>query len=99
MRALLALFIRSMREDARARLPPILCAALVLVILIILWANERDFARRAAKNGIFAVIMDTAFRGDYGEEYVSIAGLSSAALAIVLAIETRRALPGVAAAE
>ena len=48
MRALLALFVRSMREDARARLPPILRATLVLVILLILWANERDFARRTA---------------------------------------------------
>ena len=48
MRALFALFIRSVREDARARLPPILRAALVLVILLILWANERDFTRRTA---------------------------------------------------
>ena len=37
-----------MREDARARLPPILRATLVLVILLILWANERDFTRRTA---------------------------------------------------
>jgi len=48
MRALFALFIRSVREDARARLPPILRAALVLVILLILWANERDFTRSTA---------------------------------------------------
>ncbi len=48
MRALFALFIRSVREDLRARLPPILRAALVLVILLILWANERDFTSRTA---------------------------------------------------
>ncbi len=48
MRALLALFVRSMREDARARLPPILRATLVVVILLILWSNERDFTRRPA---------------------------------------------------
>lgn len=48
MRALFALFVRSLREDARARLPPILRAILVLVILLILWANERDFTSRTA---------------------------------------------------
>ena len=48
MRALFALFIRAVREDLRARLPPILRAALVLVILLILWANERDFTGRSA---------------------------------------------------
>ena len=50
MRALFALFIRPVREDARARLPPILRATPVLVILLILWANERDFTRRAARH-------------------------------------------------
>jgi len=48
MRALLALFERSLREDTRARLPPILRATLVLVILLIIWTNERDFTRRSA---------------------------------------------------
>lgn len=48
MRALFALFERSLREDIRARLPTILRATLVIVILLIIWANERDFARRAA---------------------------------------------------
>lgn len=43
-----ALFLRSVRENARARLPPIPRATLVLVILLILWANERDFTRRSA---------------------------------------------------
>ena len=57
MRALFALFIRSMREDARARLPPILRATLVLVILLILWANERDFARRAAPGREFLAMV------------------------------------------
>ena len=52
MRALLALFVRSMREDARARLPPILRATLVLVILLILWANERDFTRGAPHRAV-----------------------------------------------
>ena len=44
MRALFALFIRSLREDLRARLPPILRAALVLLILLIVGANQRKFA-------------------------------------------------------
>ena len=48
MRALFALFVRSLREDARARLPPILRATLVLVILLILWTNASDFAHRSA---------------------------------------------------
>ena len=48
MRALFALFVRALREDTRARLPPILRATLVLVILLILWVNERDFASRSA---------------------------------------------------
>ena len=43
MRALFALFIRSLREDLRARLPPILRAALVLIILLIIGANQRKF--------------------------------------------------------
>ena len=46
--ALFALFIRSLREDARGRLPPVLRATLVLVILLILWVNESNFTLRAA---------------------------------------------------
>ena len=48
MRALFALFSRSIREDARARVPTILRATLVLVILLLLWGNQADFARRTA---------------------------------------------------
>ena len=48
MRALFALFSRSIREDARARVPTILRATLVAVILLILWGNQADFARHAA---------------------------------------------------
>lgn len=48
MRALFALFTRSIREDARARVPTILRATLVLVILLLLWGNQSDFARRTA---------------------------------------------------
>jgi hypothetical protein len=48
MRALFALFQRSLREDTRARLPPILRATLVLVILLILWGNQSNFARQSA---------------------------------------------------
>jgi hypothetical protein len=48
MRALFALFIRSLREDTRAKLPPILRTALVVIILLILWANQRDFAAQSA---------------------------------------------------
>ena len=48
MRALFALFQRSLREDTRARLPPILRATLVLVILLIIWGNQSNFANRSA---------------------------------------------------
>ena len=48
MRALFALFVRALREDTRSRLPPLLRSILILVILIVLWANERDFSNRTA---------------------------------------------------
>ena len=46
MRALFALFVRSLREDTRARLPILMRATLVVVILLVVWANQRDFTRR-----------------------------------------------------
>jgi hypothetical protein len=57
MRALFALFIRSVRDDVRARLPVILRASLVLIILLCVWANQRDFARRAAPGREFLLIV------------------------------------------
>jgi hypothetical protein len=58
MRALFALFIRSVREDSRARLPPLLRIALVVIILLILWANQRSFAYQSAPGReFFAMVM------------------------------------------
>ncbi len=58
MRALFALFIRSMREDTRAKLPPILRAAMVTIVLFILWAAHRDFQYRSgAGRNLLAMVM------------------------------------------
>ncbi len=57
MRALFALFIRSVREDTRAKLPVILRVALVGLILLIIWANQRDFARSAPGLRFFGYVM------------------------------------------
>ncbi len=43
MRALFALFVRSIRQDTRAKLPPILRTALVLIILLIVFVKQREF--------------------------------------------------------
>src|SRR5436190_2120256 len=45
MRALFALFVRSIRQDTRAKLPPILRAALVLILLLIIIGKHKDFGR------------------------------------------------------
>ncbi len=66
MRALFALFIRSLREDLRARLPPILRAALVLLILLIIGANQRRFAWSGAPGREFLgmlMMLNLAFIG------------------------------------
>ncbi len=66
MRALFALFIRSLREDLRARLPPILRAALVLLILLIIGANQRKFAWSGAPGREFLgmlMMLNLAFIG------------------------------------
>lgn len=66
MRALFALFIRSLREDLRARLPPILRAALVLLILLIVGANQRKFAWSGAPGREFLgmlMMLNLAFIG------------------------------------
>lgn len=58
MRALFALFIRSLREDTRARLPPILRTAMVVIVLLVLWASQREFAyRTAAGQELLAIVM------------------------------------------
>jgi hypothetical protein len=48
MRALFALFIRSVREDMRAKLPPILRTAMVVIVLLVLWSSQRSFSYRTA---------------------------------------------------
>lgn len=48
MRALFALFIRSLRQDSRAKLPPILRSAFVFIILLIIWSNERSYSSYSA---------------------------------------------------
>jgi len=66
MRALFALFIRSLREDLRARLPPILRAALVLLILLIVGANQRKFGWSGAPGREFLgmlMMLNLAFIG------------------------------------
>lgn len=57
MRALFALFVRSLRDDTRARLPILLRATLVFIILLIVWANQRDFTRHAAPGREFLLIV------------------------------------------
>lgn len=53
-----ALFIRSLREDARAKFTPISRAALVLVILFFITVNQRDFARQPAPGlTVFFMVM------------------------------------------
>ncbi len=53
-----ALFIRSLREDARAKFTPISRAALVLVILFFIAVNQRDFARQPAPGlTVFYMVM------------------------------------------
>lgn len=48
LRPLFALFLRSLREDTRSRLPTILRFTIVAVILVILWENQRSFGRGTA---------------------------------------------------
>ncbi len=53
-----ALFIRSLREDARAKFTPISRAALVLIILFFITVNQRDFARQPAPGlTVFYMVM------------------------------------------
>jgi len=66
MRALFALFIRSVRQDTRAKLPPILRAALVLILLLIIISNQREFGRFADQGLtllISVVVLNLAFLG------------------------------------
>src|SRR5678815_5896664 len=66
LRPLVALFIRSVREDTRGRLPTILRATLICVILLILWANERSFTNRPAPGREFfsmVMVLNLAFIG------------------------------------
>jgi hypothetical protein len=44
---LLALFTRSLRDDVRAKFPPIMRALAVLFVLLLVWGNQRSFDRSA----------------------------------------------------
>ncbi len=58
IRPIFALFIRSLREDNRAKFTPIARATLVLVILFFIAMNQRDFARRPAPGlQVFFLVM------------------------------------------
>lgn len=58
LRAIFALFIRSVREDMRAKFTPIAWSALVLVILFFIAINQRSFARQPAPGlQVFFMVM------------------------------------------
>jgi ABC-type transport system involved in multi-copper enzyme maturation permease subunit len=58
IRPIFALFIRSLREDTRAKFTPIMRASLVLVILFFIAVNQRDFARQNAPGlQVFFIVM------------------------------------------
>lgn len=77
MRALFALFGRSLREDVRARLPAILRATLVLIILLIVWSNQRSFTSHTAPGREFLLMTLLANLG-----FLAVAALSNFASAI-----------------
>jgi hypothetical protein len=77
MRALFALFQRSLREDTRARLPPILRATLVLVILLIIWGNHSNFTRRSAPGREF---LGMALFANLGLIAIATVGIFSSAI-------------------
>ena len=72
LRPLFALFVRSMREDTRSRLPTILRAALVVLILVILWSNQRSFTNRAAPGREFFLMIMMLNLGFIGVAALSI---------------------------
>lgn len=58
LRAIFALFIRSVREDLRAKFTPIVWSTLVLVILFFIAMNQRQFARSPAPGlQVFFIVM------------------------------------------
>ena len=58
LRAIFALFIRSVREDMRAKFTPIAWSTLVLVILFFVAINQRSFARQPAPGlQVFFIVM------------------------------------------
>jgi ABC-type transport system involved in multi-copper enzyme maturation permease subunit len=70
-RPLIALYVRSLRDDTRARFPTILRATLVTVILLVLWSNERSFTRLAAPGRDFFLMVTMLNLG-----FIAIAALS-----------------------
>src|SRR5688572_9065861 len=71
LRPLFALFLRSLREDTRARFPTILRATLISVVLLFLWSNERSFTDLAAPGRQFFTIVTMLNLG-----FIGIAALS-----------------------
>ena len=58
LRPVFALFARSLRDDARSRLPTILRTVFIGIILVILWDNQRSWERStAAGREFFFVVM------------------------------------------
>ncbi len=58
IRPIFALFIRSIREDNRAKFTPIARASLVLIVLFFIAVNQRDFASNPAPGlHVFALVM------------------------------------------
>jgi len=43
LRPLLALFLRAVRDDVRAKFPPIMRTLAVLFVLLVIWGNQRNF--------------------------------------------------------
>jgi ABC-type transport system involved in multi-copper enzyme maturation permease subunit len=72
LRPLFALFLRSLREDTRARFPTILRATLISVVLLILWSNERSFTDLAAPGRQFFTIVTMLNLGFIGVAALSI---------------------------
>lgn len=57
LRPLFALYLRSLREDTRARFPTILRVALIAVILLVIWSNQRSMGNAAAPGREFFTIV------------------------------------------
>ncbi len=77
LRPIFALFVRSMREQSRAKFTPISRAAIALIILLFIAANERSFTNQSApgQSVLMMLVMVNFFT-------IAIFGLSTFASAI-----------------